>query len=251
VDEREIRVSTRDGEMTTFVVHPGGDRPLPVAILFSDGMGYREQTKRNARRFAADGYYCVAHDPFYRDGEKLSFDWMRVHSEPEYREQLKKHVSRITPDDAVADAEAVLAAVADDPMAAGGPQVCVGYCMGARSALRAAARMPGIVAAAGIHPGALATDAPDSPHLDLADVSAELYYAFAEHDEAATPEVVDRFRQALGDYGVDGVVERLSGVRHGFAMADLPMYDERAAERHFERTLDLWRRSLSQQPVEV
>jgi hypothetical protein len=32
-------------------------------------------------------------------------------------------------------------------------------------------------------------------------------------------------------------------------MADLPVYDERATERHFERTLDLWRRSLSQEPV--
>lgn len=28
------------------------------------------------------------------------------------------------------------------------------------------------------------------------------------------------------------------------AMADLPVYDEPAAERHFERTLELWRRTL-------
>ena len=28
-------------------------------------------------------------------------------------------------------------------------------------------------------------------------------------------------------------------------MADLPVYDKAAAERHFERTLDLWRRNLS------
>jgi dienelactone hydrolase len=27
-----------------------------------DGVGYREQIKANARRFAADGYYCVAPD---------------------------------------------------------------------------------------------------------------------------------------------------------------------------------------------
>jgi hypothetical protein len=27
-------------------------------------------------------------------------------------------------------------------------------------------------------------------------------------------------------------------------MADLPVYDRDAAERHFERTLDLWRRNL-------
>ena len=28
-------------------------------------------------------------------------------------------------------------------------------------------------------------------------------------------------------------------------LADLPAYNREAAERHFERTLDLWRRNLS------
>jgi hypothetical protein len=32
-------------------------------------------------------------------------------------------------------------------------------------------------------------------------------------------------------------------------MADLPVYDEQAAEHHFERTLELWRRSLAQETV--
>ena len=34
-------------------------------------------------------------------------------------------------------------------------------------------------------------------------------------------------------------------------MADLPVYQRDAAERHFERTLDLWRRNLSQQTAEA
>jgi carboxymethylenebutenolidase len=102
------------------------------------------------------------------------------------------------------------------------------------------------VAAAGIHPGALVTDKPDSPHHDLAGVRGELYFAFAEIDRTATPEVVDQFRDELERHGVKGVVERLPGVSHGFAMADLPVYDRDASERHFELTLDLWRRNLSQ-----
>ena len=39
------------------------------------------------------------------------------------------------------------------------------------------------------------------------------------------------------------------GTAHGFAMADLPVYNHDAAERHFQRTLELWRRNLSPQPV--
>jgi carboxymethylenebutenolidase len=52
-------------------------------------------------------------------------------------------------------------------------------------------------------------------------------------------------KQFLERNHVRGVVERLPGTTHGFAMADLPVYDREAAERHFECTLDLWRRNLS------
>jgi len=75
--------------------------------------------------------------------------------------------------------------------------------------------------------------------------------AFAEIDRSVTPELVERVRQELERQGVRGVVEQLPGVAHGFAMADLPVYDRAAAERHFERTLDLWRRNLSSEPAAI
>src|SRR5438067_428722 len=122
--------------------------------------------------------------------------------------------------------------------------------MGARLSLHVAAALADeFVAAAGIHPGSLVTDQPDSPHHDLAGVRGELYFAFAETDRTATPELVDRLREELARNGVRGVVERLPGTAHGFAMADLPVSNHDAAERHFERTLELWRRNLSQEPV--
>ena len=31
--EQEMKISTGDGEMTTFVAHPDGDGPFPVAVL--------------------------------------------------------------------------------------------------------------------------------------------------------------------------------------------------------------------------
>jgi carboxymethylenebutenolidase len=248
VIEREIRVRTADGEMTTFTVRPDGEGPFPAAMVFQDGVGYREQVKQNARRFAAAGYYCAAPDLFYRAGKGISFDFTKFASGgDDERERMMSIVRTVTPDRAVADTRAVLAEVARDPAAAKGPKVCVGYCMGARIALRVAAAMPDdFVAAAGIHPGALISDSDDSPHHDLADVRGELYFAFAEIDRSATPELVDRFRDEMRARGVRGSVERLPGVAHGFAMADLPVYDRDAAEHHFDRTLELWRRNLSQ-----
>lgn len=247
--ESEAAVHTRDGEMTTFVCHPESDGPFAVAVLYMDGVGYREQVKENARRFAADGYYCVAPDLFYRSGKNLTFDFSRMGDEA-YRQRLMDVVAGVKPEGVLADTQAIFESIAEDPAAAAGPRVCVGYPMGARLALHAAAAMSDeFVAAAGIHPGALVTDRPDSPHRDLADVRGEVYFAFAENDHSATAENVEEFRQELERRGVRGVVERLPGTSHGFAMADLPVYDRPAAERHFERTLELWRRNLAGQPV--
>jgi carboxymethylenebutenolidase len=246
--ENEIRIRRADGEMRTFVAHPDSDGPFPVAVLFMDGVGYREQIKENARRFAADGYYCVAPDLFYRAGEGISIDFSKLASEGmegPSAQRMRSVIATVRPEKVVEDIRAVFAAAASDPAAAPAPKVCVGYCMGARLALHVASALSDeFVAAAGIHPAALVTDQPDSPHRDVAGVRAELYFAFAETDRTATRENVDQFRDELQRQGVRGVVERLPGVTHGFAMADLPVYDRDAAERHFERTLDLWRRNL-------
>src|SRR5258708_25411623 len=87
--------------MTTFAVRPAGEGPFPVAVVFTDGVGYREQVKENARRFAADGYYCVAPDLYYRVGKKFSFDMSGMATGglkgPE-AERMMKAATSVTPE---------------------------------------------------------------------------------------------------------------------------------------------------------
>jgi carboxymethylenebutenolidase len=215
-----------------------------------DAIGYREQLKENARRFAADGYWCAVPDLFHHFGESVTIDFGKLMEEkfqgPEI-ERMFTYVRRLKPELVRADTEAVLAEAAADPAAADGPKVCVGYCMGARFSLHTLATMPeDVIAGAGIHPGPLVHNGPDSPHRELDTVSGELYFAFASNDEHASPELVERLRTEMEARGVPGTVETMPGTFHGFAMADLPPYKPEAAERHFEQTLMLWRRNLDQ-----
>lgn len=244
--EQEIVVTTPDGEMKVFLVHPSEGGPFLVAILFMDGIGYREQIRANARRFAEGGYYVAAPDLFYRAGDGTILDMTKLMSagmdSPEGK-RFREVVSSVTPARVEGDIQAILDNIKDDGAADTSSLVSVGYCMGARLALHVAATRDDMRAAAGIHPGALVTDQPDSPHRDLATVRGVVYFAFAEQDRSATPESIDAFRTAMADAGVRGTVERLPGTAHGFAMADLPVYDHDACERHFEHILDLWRRS--------
>jgi carboxymethylenebutenolidase len=248
VREQEIVVTTPDGEMKVFLVHPSESGPFPVALLFMDGIGYREQIRANARRFADAGYYVAAPDLFYRSGDGTILDMTKLMSagmdSPEGK-RFREIVSSVTPSKVEGDIQVILENTKDDGAADTSSLVCVGYCMGARLALHIAATRDEMRAAAGIHPGALVTDQPDSPHNDLATVRGEVYFAFAEQDRSATPESVEAFRTAMADAGVRGTVERVPGTAHGFAMADLPVYNRDACEHHFERTLDLWRRALA------
>ena len=57
MEEKEIPVRTNDGTMTTFIAHPDSGGPFPVALLFMDGIGYREQVKANARRYSNPHQY--------------------------------------------------------------------------------------------------------------------------------------------------------------------------------------------------
>ena len=246
--EQEIVVTTPDGEMKVFLVHPSEAGPFPVAILFMDGIGYREQIRANARRFAEAGYYVAAPDLFYRSGDGTILDMTKLMSagmdSPEGK-RFREIVSSVTPARVESDIQAILENIRDDSAADTSSLVCVGYCMGARLALHIAATRDDVIAAAGIHPGALVTDQADSPHHDLATVRGEVYFAFAEQDRSATPESIDAFRTAMAEAGVRGTVDRVPGTAHGFAMADLPVYDHDACEDHFQHTLDLWRRALA------
>jgi len=91
----------------------------------------------------------------------------------------------------------------------------------------------------GFHAGGLVTDAPDSPHRSLGQVRAELYFGFADNDQSMTPEHVAELERALDEAGIAYRAEVYEGAAHGYTMADMPVYDEGAADRHYEELFAL------------
>jgi carboxymethylenebutenolidase len=116
--------------------------------------------------------------------------------------------------------------------------------MSGRYAVNAATHFPDRVkAAASIYGVQLATDQPDSPHLAVQKTRAELYFACAETDVYAPPEIIEEVRNGMK--GSNNEVEIYPGTHHGFAFPKRPVYNRDAAERHWERLLALYRRNLS------
>jgi carboxymethylenebutenolidase len=252
--EREIRLDTPSGPMRCFIAQPEGDGVggvrFPSGVIFMDAPGYREALFDVARRYAAHGYLVAAPDMYAPFGENIEIDINRVREDraagrdSEEGRRMFGYVRGLTAEVGEGLAGAVLEQLDAEAAADDGPRVCLGFCMGSRHVIHTlAAFNDRVVAGAGIHPGKLVSDDEGSPHRDLADITGELHLGFAERDEASSDEQLAALRAEGALHDVRMTIEVYPDTDHGFAMNDARVYSEAGAERHYERTLELWGRA--------
>jgi carboxymethylenebutenolidase len=242
MQEKTITIDTPDGAMPVFITHPEAQGVYPVVVFYMDALGIREELRDLARRVATVGYYVLLPNLFYRAGGP-SFDPSRL---PDYIDPAMQELNHATTLAMVAaDTGALLDYVDGEEAAAQGPKGAIGFCMGGRHALAAAAHYPRqIKAAASIHGGFLVTDKADSPHLLIAKVQGELYFGFARDDPVAPTEHRQVIETQMQNHAIQGQVEMHHGSRHGFIFPERYCYDKQAAERVWERWFDMLRRHL-------
>jgi len=237
--EREIDVETPDGEMKTFVFHPEHGGPHPVVLYLMDAPSIRPALRDMASRLATAGYYVMLPYLFYRGGPFREFGM--TDEDMHARQEL---MGTVTPTNIVGDADALLAHAASDPAASPGPAGAVGFCMSGGLVVSLARTRPErIKAGASIHGAWMVRDTPDSPHLDLEAVDAELHFAWCKDDPLAPEDHRAVMTDALDRGGVTYSLDLMTEAVHGFAPPG-PRYDRYASELHWERVHSLFRRRL-------
>ncbi|HWJ62542.1 MAG TPA: dienelactone hydrolase family protein [Acidimicrobiales bacterium] len=237
--EREITVTTPEGELPTFLFHPEEGGPHPVVLYLMDAPGIRPALRDMASRLASAGYYVMLPYLYYRGGpyQELGMSDEDAHKRLEL-------MAQITPTNIVSDAEALLAAAAEDPAAGDGPVGVIGFCMSGGMAISVARAMPDrVAAAASIHGAWLVRDGDDSPHLGLDAVEAEIHLAWCDPDPTAPPEQREELVAALEEAGVTYTLDVETDAQHGFA-PEGPRHHREASERHWERVHSLLDRNL-------
>src|SRR6201997_500095 len=63
--EKTLDITTKDGEMETFICHPERNGPFSAVFLLMDAHGIREELKDMARRLGTPGYYVLLPNLFY------------------------------------------------------------------------------------------------------------------------------------------------------------------------------------------
>ena len=239
MNTRTETITTDSGPMGIHVVRPDGDGPVPVVVFFHHGPGLDDGSKQTMARIAEWGYYVITHDRYHR-----AEPWYAMKSRDDA--EIKKMFGLVlgtSEDEVAADLSAVLAWLPSDPAARLGAMGCIGYCIGARSAL-CTIRDRGDVfrAGVGLHPSFCTTDAPDSPHLGVPSYTGSLYIGFGSADTmqpaSANTALIDN-TNALAK----GEAEIHEGADHGFGVYG-PAYHEAAAARSYDRVKAMFDREL-------
>jgi carboxymethylenebutenolidase len=243
-----VDIRTVDGTADAFLATPGTAGRHPGVLLYMDAFGPRPRLEEMAEHIASQGYVVLVPHVFYRQGPAPLIDTTAL-QDPEARgrlfEVLGPWMQQLTPERAMSDADAYVDFLRGHDQVAESGLGLVGYCMGGALAVRTAAHRPDDVAAvAAFHPGRLATDAADSPHLLADRLRAEVYVASADNDRSMPPEQQERLDLALTEAGVRHVCEQYDGTTHGFTMSDTAVYDEAATERHWRALFGLFSRTL-------
>lgn len=240
-----VEIITADGSDDAYVFTPEGPGPWPVVLFYMDGPGIRPALFEMARRLANQGYYVLLPNLFYRSGAYQPFDPATVFAQQAERERLMGLIYTVTQAHAMQDTAGIFTWLDSQPRADATRVGTVGYCMGGSQALNAAGFFPERVkAAAAFHAGRLATEQPDSPHLLAEHITAALYIGVAGIDHGFDDAQRQRLESALTAAGVPYELEVYAGVQHGFAIADLPIYDAPAAEQHWQKLLALFAAEL-------
>lgn len=243
-----LQIETSDGVAEAMVASPP-DGTGPGVLFVMDAFGLRPRIQEMAQQIADWGYVVLAPNVFYREGTVAELAPQGDLSTPEGRQSFWQlagpRIQRLTAESAERDIDAYLAALAGLPGVTPGAVGVVGFCMGARIAVRAAGRHPEKVAAcAGFHAGGLVSDRPDSPHHALTTARAEFLFGHADNDRSMTPEDVAGLGAALNAAGLTARNEIYAGAPHGYTMADTPSWDEAAFQRAFDNLRDLLDRTL-------
>lgn len=243
-EARKIEITTDDG-VCPAQVHGAGGAGKPGVIFFPDAGSVRPAMEAVASRLAALGYVVLLPHIFYRAGEYAPFDPMTVFTNPPERDRLMALVRSLDLASAMRDAGHFIRALREQPGVGPGPLGAFGYCIGGRLTFAAAgAYASEIGAAAAIHGGSVANDAPDSPHLAAAKIKARLYFGIADEDPSCTPEQQGKLVTALASAHVQFTVDHFKGRKHGFAVKDFPVYDEDAHDTHWARIVELFESAL-------
>lgn len=241
VAEREVTITTPDGECDAYFVAPTSGA-APAVLVWPDVFGLRPAFRQMGKRLAESGYAVLVVNPFYRQKKAPTAPLGGKTPIAEVRPLMQA----LTPAMHLSDGKTFVAWLDAQPQVDKARKMgTTGYCMGGPIAVRTATVAPDRVGAVGtFHGAAMVTQAPDSPHRLVGQTKASYLIAVAENDDKTDPEAKVALRSALESARLPAEVE-VYAAEHGWCPPDTQVYDAAQSERAWSRLLATFDKALT------
>jgi len=247
VVEKDVNVPMASGVSDSALFYPEGKGPWPGVLVWTDILGLRPVFREMGRRLAAEGYVVLVPNPFYRNAKAPIVDGSFDFSKPEDRAKVMPMAAALTAEANINDAKSYVVFLDQQSQTDKKKKMGVqGYCMGGPLTFRTAATQADrIGAAATFHGGGLVTDKPESPHLLIPKMKAEVLCCVADNDDKRDPAAKDKLKEAFAAAHLKATVEVHEGCNHGWTVRGSQVYNEAGAERAWAELTALYKRNLS------
>jgi carboxymethylenebutenolidase len=239
----KLEIDREGARVEALFFRPDAVAEFPGVLFYTDIWGIRPANIGMARRLAEQGFAVLMPNVFFRRSP-IRENGFEPADENEKQKMLGALMRSQTPAQMESDGAAYADFLAGTKGVKKGKLGVVGYCFTGAMAVRTAAASDRIAAAASFHGGRLATDDPDSPHLQLGRISARLYFGHAVRDQSMTADKIAILEQALRDWHGAFQSETYEGARHGWTVPGRDVYNELQAERAFEKLVELFDATL-------
>jgi len=232
---RKETVSGDGAPMSIYVAEPKAAGTYPVVIVFMEAFGVNGHIKKLTERFAAEGYFAVSPDVYYRQGRDLVMGYDEI-------SKIMPVMQSIYDTQSNADLRIVIDFIKGQKKARADRIGTTGYCMGGTLSWMAGCLNKDVKASAVYYSGGLITKQtntrrPVSPHAYAEVLSAPVLGCFGEEDRnppAADVREVDALLTKLNkvhDFKI------YPGAGHGFFCEERPSFQKAAADDAWTRTM--------------
>ena len=232
----EVKVKTKDGkEMAAYRAMPASGQGFGTVIVVQEVFGVHAHIADMARRFAKAGYYAIAPELYFRQGDPKGYT--------EIPKLLSEVVAKVSDAQVMGDLDSCVEFAKGEGKADTAKLGITGFCWGGRIVWLYAAHNPGLkagVAWYGRVEGNTSELTPKNP-IDLAkDLKAPVLGLYGGADTGIPNDGVDRMRAALkagSPAAQKSDIVTYPDMPHAFNADYRPSYRKEAAEDGWKRAL--------------
>lgn len=234
----DIKIPTASGDIPGYRAMPATGGPFPVIVVVQEIFGVHEHIKDLCRRLAKSGYFAVAPELYYRQGD--------VSQMKEINEIFSKVVSKVPDKQVMSDLDAAVAWAKASGKADTARLGITGFCYGGRIVWLYAAHNPSLKAGVAWY-GRLATDKTENQPrhpLDIVnEIKAPVLGLYGGADQGIPNDTVEKMQAALKAAGKPSEIILYPDTPHAFNADYRPSYRKQQAEDGWKRMLEWFKKN--------